>query len=41
MAWAPSGVSTMREKIELADYELQDIKHVRNTEVSPSSSSSQ
>ena len=33
MSWAPSGVSKMREKMELADYELVDIRNIRNTEV--------
>ncbi|CAJ0599297.1 unnamed protein product [Cylicocyclus nassatus] len=35
MAWTPIGVSKMREKMELADYELVDIKNVRNVEPYP------
>ena len=34
MAWTPSGVSKMRDKMELADYELVDIKNIRKEEVS-------
>ncbi|KAK5984759.1 hypothetical protein GCK32_018152, partial [Trichostrongylus colubriformis] len=33
MSWTPTGVSKMRDKMELADYELVDIKNVRNVEV--------
>ena len=33
MAWAPTGVSKMREKMELADYELENITSLRTTEV--------
>lgn len=33
MSWTPSGVSKMRDKMELADYELVDIKNIRNVEV--------
>ncbi|RCN26712.1 hypothetical protein ANCCAN_27561 [Ancylostoma caninum] len=33
MSWTPSGVSKMRDKMELADYELVDIKNIRNEEV--------
>ncbi|KIH63870.1 hypothetical protein ANCDUO_05827 [Ancylostoma duodenale] len=32
MSWTPSGVSKMRDKMELADYELVDIKNIRNEE---------
>ncbi|VDO58010.1 unnamed protein product, partial [Haemonchus placei] len=35
MSWTPSGVSKMRDKMELADYELVDIKNVRNVEPYP------
>ncbi|CAJ0580920.1 unnamed protein product, partial [Mesorhabditis spiculigera] len=35
MNWSATGVSKMRDKIELADYELTDILFVRNTEVYP------
>jgi hypothetical protein len=33
MDWTPLGVSKMREKMELADYELTSIENVRKTEV--------
>ncbi|TKR64972.1 hypothetical protein L596_025438 [Steinernema carpocapsae] len=35
MNWSELGVSKMREKMELADYELMDIENVRNTEPYP------
>ncbi|WKY00494.1 hypothetical protein Q1695_014941 [Nippostrongylus brasiliensis] len=35
MSWTPSGVSKMRDKMELADYELVDIRNVRNVEPYP------
>jgi hypothetical protein len=35
MDWSALGVSKMREKMELADYELEDIEKVRMTEVYP------
>uniref|UniRef100_A0A1I7ZYM6 Ligand-gated ion channel 50 n=1 Tax=Steinernema glaseri TaxID=37863 RepID=A0A1I7ZYM6_9BILA len=35
MSWSDLGVSKMREKMELADYELMDIENVRNTEPYP------
>lgn len=34
MVWSPLGVSKMREKMELADYELTGIENLRKTEVS-------
>lgn len=34
MVWSPLGVSKMREKMELADYELTGIENLRSTEVS-------
>lgn len=40
MEWTETGVSKMREKMELADYELVDIKNVRNVEVCFSAGSS-
>lgn len=33
MSWSTVGVAKMREKIELADYELTDISNKRNKEV--------
>ncbi|PIO76643.1 Neurotransmitter-gated ion-channel ligand binding domain protein [Teladorsagia circumcincta] len=35
MAWTPTGVSKMREKMELADYELVGINNLRNEEPYP------
>uniref|UniRef100_A0A1I7X756 Ligand-gated ion channel 50 n=1 Tax=Heterorhabditis bacteriophora TaxID=37862 RepID=A0A1I7X756_HETBA len=35
MSWTSSGVSKMRDKMELADYELVDIKNIRNEEPYP------
>lgn len=35
MVWSPLGVSKMREKMELADYELTGIENLRKTEVPP------
>lgn len=33
MSWSPLGVSKMREKMELADYELTSIEQLRVTAV--------
>lgn len=33
MLWSPKGVSKMRERMELADYELTLIENLTNTEV--------
>jgi hypothetical protein len=35
MNWSPLGVSKMREKMELADYELGKIENIRNEEIYP------
>ncbi|CAD6187811.1 unnamed protein product [Caenorhabditis auriculariae] len=35
MSWSPNGVQKMREKMELADYELVEITNIRNTEPYP------
>uniref|UniRef100_A0A158PH33 Ligand-gated ion channel 50 n=1 Tax=Angiostrongylus costaricensis TaxID=334426 RepID=A0A158PH33_ANGCS len=35
MSWTPTGVSKMRDKMELADYELVDIMNIRNVEPYP------
>ena len=34
MEWSPAGVQKMRDKIELADYELTNITHERVAAVS-------
>lgn len=33
MSWSPLGVAKMREKMELADYELTGIENLKTTEV--------